>query len=170
MNKGQSSIIDALLFLLICASAATLMFYTAGLYGENTTKQLGIVYNFEFAKSAMLALHYAQDESGNFFWIELSKKLTDISTSGDTTSTVNYLTDSSSGAGKLIKTVLKKSPSSKTDIKITKGNTKIYCYISYNSVSCGTSSPGYTGTVFTSKTELKDLRGNTWNFYIELYY
>ena len=121
----------------------------------------------------MLALHYAQDGGGNFFWLELSNKLDDVSTSGDITQATNYLTDSSTGAGGVIKKVLDNSPSSKTDIKITEGTTTtIYCYYPPSSsiLYCGTTSPGYSGTVFTAKTDLTDSTGSTWEFYVELYY
>ena len=77
-SKGQSSIIDAFFFLMICASAATLMIYTAGLYGVNTSRQMAMVYNFEYANNALIALHYSQDSSGNYFLNKLEEKLGNI--------------------------------------------------------------------------------------------
>lgn len=165
-KKGQSSIIDALLFMLICASASALMFYTSGIYSENTTKELAMIYNFEFERSALISMHYLQDSDGNFFWTTMQDKLT-------TPAYVSSYLESKMGSQ--LTTLFLNSPSSKTVLKIEGGNNPtIYCYYQKLPTSgmliCSNSNPSYKGTVFTSSTKITDNYGNNWKIELEEYY
>lgn len=70
---------DALFFMTVCSGAAVLLFSVSGAYNANTNKQITSMYNYEFANTALISLHYAKyaDAGGSekWFWIELCKKL-----------------------------------------------------------------------------------------------
>ena len=66
--RGQSAIMDGLIFLLVSSMASGLLIYVSGLYAESSNAQLNSAYSQEFASSAMIALHYAKDSKGNSFW------------------------------------------------------------------------------------------------------
>jgi len=69
--KGQAAIMDALIFMLIASGAATLLLFVTGLYASSTNGQIATIYNYEYAGNALIALHYAQDSQGRWFWNEL---------------------------------------------------------------------------------------------------
>jgi len=69
--KGQAAIMDALIFMLLASGAATLLFFASSLYASSTNSQLTSIYNNEYANNAMIALHYAQDTRGMWFWNEI---------------------------------------------------------------------------------------------------
>ncbi len=73
--RGQGAILDALLFMVIASGAATLMIFVSGLYATSTNDQIMTIYNYEYAGNALIALHYAKDSQGNWFWNELKDKL-----------------------------------------------------------------------------------------------
>jgi len=74
--RGQAAIMDALIFMLVASGAATLLLFVAGIYSSSTTTQINTIYNYEYGGNALIALHYAKDEQGKWFWNELEKKLT----------------------------------------------------------------------------------------------
>ena len=73
--KGQAAIMDALIFMLIASSAATLLLFVTTLYSSSTNDQIMTIYNYEYAGNALIALHYAKDTEGRWFWNELKAKL-----------------------------------------------------------------------------------------------
>ena len=163
--KGQSSIVDALLFLLICSSASVLIFYTAGLYSENTVKQVGITYNFEFARTALIAMHYAQDAANNFLWIELEQKLATSPTDIEA-----YLT---AGNGAIaIEPIFDSSPSTNTILEIT-GNVNNFFFYKQagGTLTYSNTEPELSNkTVFSSNVILEDNSGETWQVTLKLAY
>jgi len=74
--KGQAAIMDALIFMLVASGAATLLLFVAGIYSSSTSTQINTIYNYEYGGNALIALHYAKDEQGRWFWNELEGKLT----------------------------------------------------------------------------------------------
>lgn len=75
MKKGQAAIMDALLFMLVSAGASALLIYVSSLYGASTNDQVSAMYNYEYAGNALIALHYAQDNDGKWFWNEVKERL-----------------------------------------------------------------------------------------------
>ena len=73
--KGQAAIMDALIFMLVASGAATLLLFVAGIYSSSTNTQITTIYNYEYGGNALIALHYAKDEQGKWFWNELKNKL-----------------------------------------------------------------------------------------------
>lgn len=73
--KGQAAIMDAFIFMLICSGAATLLLFVSSLYASSTNGQILTIYNYEYAGNALIALHYAKDSDGRWFWNELKTKL-----------------------------------------------------------------------------------------------
>lgn len=66
---------DAFIFMLICSGAATLLLFISSLYASSTNGQILTIYNYEYAGNALIALHYAKDTDGKWFWNELKVKL-----------------------------------------------------------------------------------------------
>ena len=66
---------DAFIFMLICSGAATLLLFVSSLYASSTNGQILTIYNYEYAGNALIALHYAKDSDGRWFWNELKAKL-----------------------------------------------------------------------------------------------
>ena len=66
---------DALIFMLISSSAATLLIFVSGIYASSTNSQITTIYNYEYGGNALIALHYAKDTDGRWFWNELKKKV-----------------------------------------------------------------------------------------------
>ena len=64
---------DALIFMLLTSGAATLLFFASSLYATSTNGQLTSIYNNEYANNAVIALHYAQDTRGMWFWNEIRR-------------------------------------------------------------------------------------------------
>lgn len=73
--RGQAAIMDALIFMLVASGAATLLLFVAGIYSSSTNTQITTIYNYEYGGNALIALHYAKDEQGKWFWNELKNKL-----------------------------------------------------------------------------------------------
>ena len=69
--RGQGAIMDAMLFMLIASAGAGLLIYTTSLFGTNTNKEIIAVYNYEYMSNALIALHYAKDNDGQWFWNSL---------------------------------------------------------------------------------------------------
>lgn len=144
MNRGQGAIMDALFFILICGGAATLMFYTSGLYGESTSTQISSVYNYEYNGNALVALHYARDGQGNWFWNELKDKLDESERKKKVT---NYLDDTypkiwsklrNSAPGRYPFLCFK--PDGKSEVEFCYPNAEEYCDNAYlNRTEDGTS-------------------------------
>jgi len=65
---------DALIFMLIASGAGTLLFFVSGLYSTSTNNQIMTIYNYEYAGNALIALHYAKDSNGKWFWNELKNR------------------------------------------------------------------------------------------------
>jgi hypothetical protein len=73
--KGQAAVMDGLIFMLIASGAATLLLFVSGLYASSTNGQIASIYNSEYLGNALIALHYAKDTDGKWFWNELRTKL-----------------------------------------------------------------------------------------------
>ena len=72
--KGQSSVLDAIIFMIIISGAVTMLIYVSGLYASSTQQQLLSTYSYEYAGNALVALHYADDDTGAPFWANLAQK------------------------------------------------------------------------------------------------
>ena len=171
-RKGQSSIVDAFFFLMICSSAAVLMVYTSGLFGSTSSRQISMIYNVNFANNVLIALHYAEDINHHYFWNELRDKLTHTNLKTDVES---YLNDN-----KVVvwNKIASSSPSSAFALKF-EGSSSFYCFPSTSvalPVSCEDALPSspvdYSSlnNVFTSSTKLKDIDGHEWVVSFQLYY
>ena len=165
--KGQASVVDALFFLMVCSSAASLMIYTSGLYGANNSRQMAMVYNFEYASNALVALHYTEDLSGNFFWNQLKEKLA----TGGTSDVNAYL---NTGDGREIwDDLIDSSPSGKTVLVFKKGG-KVYCIDELGDVKCineiAFDVENYPKTVFSSSVKLVDSNLQEWTVTLQLRY
>lgn len=90
MKKGQAAIMDALLFMLVSAGASALLIYVSALYGASTNDQVSAMYNYEYAGNALVALHYAQDKDGDWFWNEVRE----ILNGNDPNDVKNYISNS----------------------------------------------------------------------------
>jgi hypothetical protein len=66
---------DALLFMLIASAGAGLLIYTTSLFGTNTNREITAIYNYEYMSNAFIALHYAKDSDGLWFWNELPNRI-----------------------------------------------------------------------------------------------
>ena len=73
--KGQAAVMDGLIFMLIASGAATLLLFTSSLYATSTNSQIVSIYNQEYGGNALVALHYAKDYKGGWFWNELRGRL-----------------------------------------------------------------------------------------------
>jgi|GEM_PF-2504095 len=179
-RKGQSSIIDAFLFVIICSSAAGLMIYTSGLYGLNNSKQVSMAYNFEFVNNALISMHYAQDNSGDFFWNRLSDLLGgDCSPPpiGFTTidcqknNVQNYL---NGDAKDILGNFSSVSPSNHFVFNFNSYSNNFYCYPSSASgYTCNENLPSSYAkfkTVFSASSGLLDSSANNWVVSLKLYY
>lgn len=69
--KGQAAIMDALIFMLIAAGASTLLLFVSSLYASSSNVQIMAMYNYEYGGNALIALHYAKDDKGRWFWNEI---------------------------------------------------------------------------------------------------
>ena len=74
-SKAQAGVMDTMIFLLVASGAATLLIYIAGAYGTSANQQIAAIYNYEFAGNALVALHYAQDAEGNWFFDKVKETL-----------------------------------------------------------------------------------------------
>ena len=168
MKKGQAAIMDAFFFLMICTSAATLMIYTAGLYGSNTSRQMAMVYNFEYASNALVALHYAQDGTGAFFWDRLGDEDMLADTAGSPKANLqSYLRGNALDIWIIF---IESSPSSRTAL-LFKGTDSIYCYQSIaGDTVCTNTYPEASLNVFTSSVKLFDSNNDAWDVILQLYY
>lgn len=88
--RGQGAIMDALLFMMIASAAAGLMIYTTSLYGASSNEQVASIYNYDYSANALIALHYAKDSGGVWFWSEFKNQI-------KAGTAVNYLSGSASG-------------------------------------------------------------------------
>ena len=145
--KGQSSVMDGLIFMLVCSSAATLLFYTASLYGANTNTQISSVYNYEYAGTALVTMHYAQDNDNNWFWSELSRKLHDTDPQS---SVVNYVKNNAPSVWNNISLA---APSSNVVLEFD-GAPKFYCSgRDASAFSCSLAEP-QSNTIFSSSSRM----------------
>ncbi len=148
--KGQAAIMDALFFMTICAGAATMMFFTSGLYGSSTNQQIITIYNYEYGGTALVAMHYAKDLSGNWFWTELKNKL------NDPNEVKVYLEDE---AATVWANVTYSSPSKY--VYLCFYGTQQYCYP-------GTPDP--KKRAYTSSVTIVDSSGKSWDVILEMLY
>ncbi len=163
--KAQAAIMDALFFMFICASAAALLYFTAGLYGSNSNQQMTALYNYDYLKTAMLSLHYAKDDNGEWFFNELGKKL---GSSDPVTSVEDYL---SGGASNVWSNITASAPAKKTALHfVSETGTDFYCYNDVlGSVQCDNS---FTkgSVVYAYSVKLEDSNGDDWTVGLELHY
>ncbi len=169
--KGQSAVMDGIFFMLVCGAAATLLFYTAGLSGSNTSRQIATIYNYEYAGTALVTLHYAQDADNNWFWNELKLKLADSDPEG---SIQEYVKPGFAGEGQAseIWNKLTASAPSQDLVLYFSGVNPFYCHGDDSTVfRCG-AKPGNleNKTVFASSVKIIDDNLNTWDVIMQLYY
>jgi hypothetical protein len=159
-SKGQAAVTDALIFMLICSGAATLLTYVAGLYGTSTNTQMLTIYNYDFAGTALVSMHYAEDDNDDRFWLKLKEKLTDV-TSLNHDPVLDYL------QGPAYTNVLEKleqsSPTPNTYLCFEKQGTSInFCYSPAGAVE--------TRYGFTHAVDTKDNDEDKWSVVLKLYY
>jgi len=156
--KAQAAIVDALFFMFICASASALLYFTAGIYGSNTNQQMASLYNYDYLRTAMLALHYAKDNNGKWFFNELEEKLKN----NPPTNVGNYL---SGDASNVWGNITSSAPAENVALHFT-GSNDFYCYNPYSGgVTCDSSfTPG--NVVYAYSVKVND----EWTVSLELHY
>lgn len=161
-KKAQAAIVDALFFMLICAGASTLLFYTSGLYGASTNKQIITIYNYEYAGTALVSLHYAKDTNNDWFWNKLKEKLSE---NNPENSVYNYFGNqyTKGRAYGVWEALRDSSPSADTFLCFSSGS-KVFCYPSNPLLEFEKRS------VYTSSVNLIDKNGDTWEIALRLYY
>jgi len=75
MKRGQAAVMDALILMMICSAAATLLLYVGSLYGSNSNRQMIAIYNYEYSNTALLSLRYVLDINSEPFWENLKVML-----------------------------------------------------------------------------------------------
>ncbi len=106
MNKGQSAIMDALFFMIICSVSATLLFYVSSLYGQSVDQEISAIYNFEYTGNALLSLMNVDDGE---FWRGVQEKVENNEDISDIRENI-----SSYKNGKIWEEVLNSSPTNYT--------------------------------------------------------
>jgi len=130
---------DALIFMMIASGAATLLLFVSGLYASSTNGQIMTIYNYEYGGNALIAIHYAKDSEGKWFWNELKAKLSESSPESEVS---GYL----SGEAKSVwSNITYSSPTGNTFLCFEGGGTD-FCYPS-KSQSGFTSTTVYTSSV-----------------------
>lgn len=75
---------DGLILVLVISGAVTMLVLVSGMYAASTRNQVLGSYSYEYAGNALVALHYARDSDGNWFWLQLEEKRESSDPSGDT--------------------------------------------------------------------------------------
>ena len=119
---------DALIFMMIASGAATLLLFVSGLYASSTNGQIMTIYNYEYGGNALIAIHYAKDSDGKWFWNELKNKLLGQSAESEVK---DYLS-SSGGAADIWSKVLESSPAQTTLLCFEGASFLDKCYPSEN--------------------------------------
>ena len=166
-KKGQASVMDAFFFLMICSAAAALMIYTSGLYGANTSRQMAMVYNFEFASNTLVSLNYAVDSGGvNTFFDGLATALT-----GGRIGVQNYL---NAEGQNIFNKLTQISPAGERTILYFEKGSDFYCLKQGASFDCLDDLPtdfeiSYPN-VYTATIKIEDDNTDKWKFGLQLYY
>lgn len=163
--KGQAAIIDALFFMLICAGASTLLFYTSGLYGASTNRQVITIYNYEYAGTALVSLHYAKDTADDWFWSELKDKLGE--SNSETLVSTYFGSQYARGRAYHIWEALKGSSPSGDMFLCFSSGTDTFCYPNNNPL---TDASYERKSAYTSSVNLIDKNRGAWEVSIRLYY
>ncbi|MEM0372793.1 MAG: hypothetical protein QXO69_03090 [archaeon] len=163
--KAQSAVMDGIIFVLVCAAASTLMFYTASLYGASTNRQIITIYNYEYEGTALVTLHYAKDSAGNWFWLELKKILSKNTAQGDVEA---YFRNKAAGVWD---NLVASSPSQDSVLYFS-GPSSFYCRGKTSaSVACGALPADFSAkTVFSSSVNLIDDSFDSWEVSMQMYY
>ena len=74
LMRGQSGVMDALIFMIIVTGASAMLVYVSGTYAGTTNQQVLASYSYEYAGNALVALRYAKDSDGNLFWDRVGSK------------------------------------------------------------------------------------------------
>ena len=158
-KKGQAAVTDALIFMMICSGAASLLAYVAGLYGTSTNEQMLTIYNYEFAGTALVSLHYAEDDDGHRFMVKVKEKLAKV-TASDPTPITDYLDGLAHDS--VWDKLYKASPTATITLCFKSGTGNEICYPSAGS--------SMIQRIFTSSVSLKDDNNKQWTMAIKLYY
>ena len=160
--KAQSAILDGMFFMLVCGTAATLLFYTSGLYGASTSRQIATVYNYEYAGTTLVSLHYAKDTDNKWFWIQLKDELDSADPKSKVQSYLRLEADNVWDA------IQDSSPSQKPVLYFI-GPTSFYCH--GDPIVCGSAPAGAdTSVVFASSVKTIDKLEREWEVVLQLYY
>ena len=133
--KGQAAVMDALIFMLIASGAATLLLFVSGLYSSSTNNQMTTIYNYEYGGNALIALHYAKDIQGKWFWNELKNKLNEDYADGIV---LSYLQGDASG---IWAKVIESSPAGKNTFLCFSGAVNFCCGARQDSFDCASDVP-----------------------------
>lgn len=164
-TKGQAAIMDALIFMLIAAGAASLLLYISGLYNSSTNSQVISIYNYEYAGNALISLHYARDSDDHWVWLELKKKL---AMSSPESEVIDYLDTTDIKAH-----ITRSSPTSCTFLNFRRESTGEEIYYPE---SCDKATATFTPDelkdrpVYTSSVHTRDSMGDVWTVILKLYY
>jgi len=123
---------DGMIFMLIAAGAATLLLFTSSLYSASTNNQIMKIYNQEYGGNALVALHYAKDNNGAWFWNELRGRFD----AGVTPTDIAFYLSSASGAKQVWENLTYSSPAGGTTYLCFKSVASNYC--------CGKNSSGFS--------------------------
>lgn len=176
--KAQAAVMDGFFFMLICGAAATLMFYTTGLYGASTNRQIITIYNYEYEGTALVTLHYAKDAAGQWFWLQMKDKLaSNQPPPNDPKGLVMNYFNNANGASKIWDKIVETSPSQHPVLYFS-GPSSFYCYEDNNAVACEGALPDGPEpaldltemTVFASSVNLVDNSYDKWEVALQMYY
>jgi len=166
MKRAQAAVMDALVLMMICSAAATLLLYVTSIYGSNSNRQIMAVYDYEYANTALLSLRYVDDNDGNSFWGSLKTVLTETDAhmamekyfSQNATTIFSKLMDSSPG-----------------DLILQfEGRRDFYCLGRANIAICVVGKPesfeDKSFSTYAVATAVKDLDGETWTFSMKIFF
>lgn len=147
---------DSLIFMLIASGAATFLLFVSSLYVTSTNSQLTTIYNYEYAGNAMIAMHYAKDDGGAWFWNELKSKFSSADPDEVQSDVSHYL---ESGAKSVWKNISYSSPAGANTILCFEGVGVGFCCGDTehpDHVSCGDVVPAYfqNMTIYTYSTKV----------------
>lgn len=166
--RGQAAVMDALFFMLVCSGAAVLLYNVAAAYNTTTTKQVTALYNYEYAQTAIVALHYAKDSQSAWFWNRLRGDLADRTTAG--AHIVAYL----EGDGQVVwNKVIASSPAPYAFLCFESDDSQIkFCVPSTAGASAKSENDLNTANrpAYTSAIRVTDTAGTQWAVTLKLYY
>jgi len=176
MKRGQAAVMDALILMMICSAAATLLLYVGSLYGSNSNRQMIAIYNYEYSNTALLSLRYVLDGNTEPFWETLKVML---DSSDPHIHAVQIVRDYLQGpASNVFQTLTDASPG-KLVLQFEGQSRVFYCH-NPGFISCESGMPEAwpgalyfeenTFTTYAVSTTLKDMNGEDWLVTMKMFF